>query len=99
MKVLTSSDVLLLAAWHVFVRTLWAGAVIVIAMLAFDAGAPFLAKLMVAGVVMVLVWLPWLALTVWMAKSGIPKSAHGASYASLSDAAKARLIAAYSGFG
>ena len=60
--------------------------------------SPFAAKLMAAGVVMVLVWLPWLALTVWMAKSGIPRSERAAAYAKLPAADKAKLIAGYSGF-
>jgi hypothetical protein len=98
MKVLTSNDVLLLAGWHILTRSLWAGAVILIVML-FDADTPLAAKLMVAAAVMLVVWLPWLVLTVWMAKAGIPKSGQGARYAQLSDSAKARLIAGYSGFG
>jgi hypothetical protein len=98
MKILTSNDVALLASWHVLARTLWAGAVILIAML-FDARTPWAAKLIAAAAAILLVWPPWLVLTVWMAKAGIPKSDEGARYAALSDSAKARLIAAYSGFG
>jgi hypothetical protein len=78
-------------------RSLWAGAVMLIVTL-FDARTPFAAKLMAAAVVMFVVWLPWFVATVWMAKSGIPKSPRGVGYARLSPGAKARLIAGYSGF-
>jgi hypothetical protein len=97
MKILTNLDVTLLTAWHMLARSLWAGVAILIVML-FDVRAPFAAKLMAAGVVMVLVWLPWLALTVWMAKSGIPRSERAGAYAKLSAGDKAKLIAGYSGF-
>ena len=97
MKILTNLDVGLLAGWHMLARTLWAGAVILIVML-FDARTPFVAKLLAAVAVMVIVWLPWFVATVWMAKSGIPKSANAAGYRKLSPGDKARLIAGYSGF-
>ncbi|MGH6950645.1 MAG: hypothetical protein ACREH4_07215 [Vitreimonas sp.] len=97
MRILTTFDVGVLAGWHMLARTLWAGAVILIVTL-FDARTPFVAKLLAAACVMVVVWLPWFVATVWMAKSGIPKSAKGAAYAELSAGDKARLIAGYSGF-
>ena len=99
LKVLTNFDVGLLCAWHVLVRSLWAGAAILIAMLLFDAEEGLATKLAAAAFVVALVWSVWLVLTIWIAKAGIPKSADGARYEKLSAAAKARLIAAYSGFG
>lgn len=96
MNILTNLDVGLLAGWHMLARTLWAGAVILIAML-FDARTPFAAKLLAAAGVMFIVWLPWFAATVWMAKSGIRNSPNAAGYARLSPGEKARLIAGYSG--
>lgn len=97
MKILTTLDVGLLAGWHMLARTLWAGAVMMIVTL-FDARAPFAAKLLAAAAVMFIVWLPWFVATVWLVKSGIPKSPRATGYARLSPRDKARLIAGYSGF-
>ncbi len=97
MKILTNLDVGLLTGWHMLARTLWAGAVILIVML-FDTRTPLATKLLAAMTVMVAVWLPWFVATVWMAKSGIPKSPRAAGYAKLSPGDKARLTAGHSGF-
>ena len=97
MKILTSNDVLFLTGWHVLGRTLWAGAVMLIVLM-FDARTPWGGKFIAAAAATVLVWLPWLALTILMAKAGIPKSGQGRRYAKLSAGDKAKLIAGYSGF-
>lgn len=97
MKVLTTLDVGVLAGWHMLARTLWAGAVMMI-VTPFDARTPFAAKLLAAATVMFTVWLPWFVATVWLAKSGIPKSPSARGYARLPASDKARLSAGYSGF-